>query len=377
MAAASAATLEAAKAEVAEAEAKAEAAQAAAKEAEAAETAAQAAESKLAREATKAQLEGLLGDGSVPVPATASGSAPPASDAAPQQPLFTGTDPIAAYRKGDISLDKLTTMDRIAVLEADGADEATLEAARAELRAEMTQWSEDAEKLRLARVEEAKAAIATRDLTLSEIKAREKVFAQKMREREEAEKNFYAGTFEQARLDRIEKARRAKVVALEMERAMAKAKADADAKQAEEDAKLAAEKAEEEAAKTRAQVEMAQRALEAYLASDQSPDKLAAKRAMEPTNCARPASHRAFCAAMLLDRALGRCRCLGSRVPWALCTVLMMSCDASLLCVQGHDWRCVPTGVVATSSRSRWPCASSWRSPSRRSWRAWTLRTLR
>ena len=319
VAADSAATLEAAKAEQVEAEVKAEAAKAAAKEAELAEATAQAAVNAVVRETTKAQLEGLLGDGSTPAPVP--GSAAP--DGVPQQTLFTSTDPVAAYRKGQLTLDQLSALDRIAVLEADGADAAMIEAEKHQLRADITQWAEDAQALRLARVEEAKAAIATRDLTLSEIKAREKVFAQKMREREEAEKNFYAGTFEQARLDRIEKARRAKVVALEMERAMAKAKADADAKQAEEDAKLAAEKAEEEAAKLKADAELAQHALAAYLASDQTPAKVAAKRAMEPTNCARPTSHRAYF--WLAYEVLLRPRvALYTYRPCLLCVLLML-----------------------------------------------------
>ena len=314
VAAASAATLEAAKAELAEAEAKAEAAQAAAKEAEAAETAAQAAESQLAREATKAQLEGLFGDGSLPAPSRA--------QSAPPQPSYVAMDPIAEYRAGKIPLDTLPTLDRIAVLEADGADEATLEEARAQLRTEMGKWTQDAEALRLARAEEAKAALATRDPTIGDTKELEDYFAEKVTLREEAERTFYTGAFEQARLERIERARRAKIAAIEMQQAMAKAKAEAEAKEAEEEAARAAEaeaerNANDEVLSTTAYRDLAAKALadaaratanaeeaEAKLAADLSALIAADEAAREAAAQAKAAASAAEAALRELEREL-------------------------------------------------------------------------
>ena len=189
----------------------------------------QAAEDNRQRGASKPllSLDWLFSDGAH---AVAPHSPTPTSGAAPLQAFFTATDPVATYRKGEISLDQLPTMDRIAVLEADGADAATIDAERAKLRAEMAQWSEDAEALRVARAEETGAAIAMRDLTFNDIKAKERVFAEKKRLREEAERRFYTGAFEQARLKRLENARRARVVASEMQQSIENAKVEAEAR---------------------------------------------------------------------------------------------------------------------------------------------------
>ena len=288
VAAAKAATLDAARAaRAAEEEAKSKAKAAAIasqREAEVAEATARSLDSKPARrKSSSSLLSWFFGSNTKAI----------AQSSAPEPHLPSATE-------RDASVDEVPTLDRIAALEADGADRATIEAERAKLQTEMAEWMQDAAAFRLSREAEAVAAAGA----ASRGWWGEMVYREKMREREEAERKFYTGSFEQARLERIAKAGRAKLIAGEMQNV--KARAEAEAKLAEESADMGVdeEEAERRAIQALADAARTTAGAEAKLAADLDALIAAEEAAQEAAAQANAASIAAELALQELEREL-------------------------------------------------------------------------